>query len=156
MNNTNTNNSTTVCATGDVINLSTPKMTKEESQQKTDAELLQMIQDAKGHTGNDFSDHMNCDFSYSHLTKLMHDRGYENGWHKVSEGSAPIIKPTVILMKKSEETTTRKSFVIEESIAEEWKEFNQNVPFPSVTLGLALHRFMDDVRSGRVKFELKI
>ena len=86
----------------------------------------------------------------------MHDRGYENGWHKVSEGSAPIIKPTVILMKKSEETTTRKSFVIEESIAEEWKEFNQNVPFPSVTLGLALHRFMDDVRSGRVKFELKI
>ena len=61
MNNTNTNNSTTVCATGDVINLSTPKMTKEESQQKTDAELLQMIQDAKGHTGNDFSDHMNCD-----------------------------------------------------------------------------------------------
>ena len=134
----------------------TPKMTKEEAQQKTDAELLQMIQDAKGHTGNDFSDHMNCGFSYSHLTKLMHDRGYENGWHKVSEGSAPIIKPMVILMKKSEETTTRKSFVIEESIAEEWKEFNQNVPFPSVTLGLALNRFMDDVRSGRVKFELKI
>ena len=34
------------------------KMTKEEAQQKSDAELLQMIKDAKGHTGNDFSDYM--------------------------------------------------------------------------------------------------
>ena len=81
--------------------LSTPKMTKEEAQQKTDAELLQMIQQAQGHTGKEFSEFMCCDFSYSYLTSLIRDRGYENGWHKTSEGSSPVVKPTVIRMKKS-------------------------------------------------------
>ncbi len=152
----NMNITTAESATEGVNTFPTPKMTKEEAQQKSDAELLQMIQDAKGHTGNDFSDYMNCDFSYSHLTKLMHDRGYENGWHKVSEGSSPVVKPTVIRMKKSDEDTTRKSFIIDENIAAEWKDFNKNVPFPSVTLGCALRRFMEDYRSGRITFELEI
>lgn len=136
--------------------LSTPKMTKEEAQQKTDAELLQMIQQAQGHTGKDFTDYMGCDFSYSYLTGLLKDRGYENGWHKTSEGFAPVVKPTVIRMKKSDEGTTRKSFIIDEDVAAEWKEFNKNVPFPSVTLGCALRRFMEDYRSGRITFELEI
>lgn len=139
-----------------VITFSTPKMTKEEAQQKSDAELLQMIQQAQGHTGKDFSDYMNCDFSYTYLTGLIRDRGYENGWHKTSEGSSPIVKPTVIRMKKSDEGTTRKSFIIDEDVAAEWKEFNKNVPFPSVTLGCALRRFMEDYRSGRITFELEI
>ena len=136
--------------------LSAPKMTKEEAQQKSDAELLQMIQQAQGHTGKDFSDYMNCDFSYTYLTGLIRDRGYENGWHKTSEGSSPVVKSTVIRMKKSDEGTTRKSFIIEEDVASEWKEFNKNVPFPSVTLGCALRRFMEDYRSGRISFELEI
>ena len=136
--------------------LFTSKMTKEEAQQKTDAELLQMIQQAQGHTGKDFSDYMNCDFSYTYLTGLIRDRGYENGWHKTSEGSSPVVKPTVIRMKKSDEGTTRKSFIIDEGVAAEWKEFNKNVPFPSVTLGCALRRFMEDYRSGRITFELEI
>ena len=135
---------------------SSPKMTKEEAQQKTDAELLQMIQQAQGHTGKDFSDYMNCDFSYTYLTGLIRDRGYENGWHKTSEGSSPVVKPTVIRMKKSDEGTTRKSFIIDEDVAAEWKEFNKNVPFPSVTLGCALRRFIEDYRSGRITFELEI
>ena len=136
--------------------LFTPKMTKEEAQQKSDAELLQMIQQAQGHTGKDFSDYMNCDFSYTYLTGLIRDRGYENGWHKTSEGNSPVIKPTAICMKKSEKKTTRKSFIIDEDVASEWKEFNKNVPFPSVTLGCALRRFMDDYKSGLIKFELEI
>ena len=136
--------------------LFTPKMTKEEAQQKSDAELLQMIQQAQGHTGKDFSDYMNCDFSYTYLTGLIRDRGYENGWHKTSEGSSPVIKPTAICMKKSDKKTTRKSFIIDEDVASEWKEFNKNVPFPSVTLGCALRRFMDDYKSGLIKFELEI
>lgn len=70
----------------DVKTADTPWMTKEEVQQKTDAELLQMIQRAQGHTGKDFTAHMGCDFSYSYLTGLLRDRGYENGWHKTSEG----------------------------------------------------------------------
>jgi len=153
---TTMNISTTESATEDVKVLSTPKMTKEEAQQKTDTELLQMIQQAQGHTGKDFSDYMNCDFSYTYLTGLIRDRGYENGWHKTSEGSSPVMKPTVIRMKKSEDGTTRKSFIIDEDVAEEWKSFNKNVPFPSVTLGCALRRFMDDYHSGRITFELEI
>jgi len=65
-------------------------MTKEEAKQKSDAELLQMIQQAQGHTGKEFSDYMNCDFSYTYLTGFIRDRGYENGWHKTSEGSSPV------------------------------------------------------------------
>ena len=139
-----------------VKTFSTSKMTKEEAQQKSDAELLQMIQQAQGHTGKDFSDYLNCDFSYTYLTGLIRDRGYENGWHKTSEGTSPVIKPTAICMKKSYKETTRKSFIIDEDVASEWKEFNKNVPFPSVTLGCALRRFMDDYKSGLIKFELEI
>ena len=139
------------------VNMSgSTRMTKDEAQQKSDAELLQMIDRSKGHTGNDFQDYMNCDFSYTYLTGLIRDRGYENGWHKTSEGSTPVVKPTVIRMKKSDEGTTRKSFIIDEDVAAEWKEFNKNVPFPSVTLGCALRRFMEDYRSGRISFELEI
>ena len=153
---TTMNISTTESATEDAKVLSTTKMTKEDAQQKTDSELLQMIQQAQGHTGKDFSDYMNCDFSYTYLTGLIRDRGYENGWHKTSEGSSPVVKPTVIRMKKSDEGTTRKSFIIDEDVAAEWKDFNKNVPFPSVTLGCALRRFMEDYRSGRITFELEI
>lgn len=132
------------------------KITKEEAQQKTDAELLQMIKDAKGHTGNDFSEYMNCDFSYSYLTSLISDRGYENGWHKVSDVPSALPKPTVIQMKKSDDEVTRQSYMVDKKIASEWKEFNKNVPYKTVTLGWALRRFMDDVKSGRIKFELEI
>ena len=114
------------------------------------------MEKSKGHTGNDFSVYMNCDFSYSFLTTTLKDRGYENGWHKTSEGNSPVIKPTAICMKKSDKDTTRKSFIIDEDVASEWKEFNKNVPFPSVTLGFALRRFMDDYKSGLIKFELEI
>lgn len=141
---------------GTVTVSDTPKITKEEAQQMTDTELLQMVQKATGHTGKDFTDYMGCDFSYTYLTGLLKDRGYENGWHKTSEGSSPVVKPTIIRMKKSDEGTTRKSFIIDEDVAAEWKEFNKNVPFPSVTIGWALRRFMDDYNSGRIKFELEI
>ena len=146
----------TVTATENVAPTTSTKMTKEELQQKSDKELLALVEKSKGHTGNDFSEYMNCDFSYSFLTTTLKDRGYENGWHKTSEGTSPVIKPTAICMKKSDKKTTRKSFIIDEDVASEWKEFNKNVPFPSVTLGFALRRFMDDYRSGRITFELEI
>ena len=133
-----------------------PKMSKEAAQSLPDEKLLQMIADSAGHTGQDFGVFMGCDFSYSYLASLIRERGFENGWHRTSEGSSPVVMPTVIRMKKSDEGTTRKSFVIDEDIAAEWKDFNKNVPFPSVTLGYALRRFMDDVRAGRIKFELEI
>ena len=73
----------------------THRLTKEECQQKSDAELLAMVAKAQGHTAKDFSEYMNCDFSYSYLTNILRDRGYENGWHKTSDApSSP--KPIVI------------------------------------------------------------
>jgi hypothetical protein len=146
----------TLTATENVAPTTSAKMTKEELQLKSDIELLALVEKSKGHTGNDFSEYMNCDFSYSFLTTTLKDRGYENGWHKTSEGNSPVIKPTAICMKKSDKETTRKSFIIDEDVASEWKEFNKNVPFPSVTLGFALRRFMDDYKSGLIKFELEI
>jgi len=146
----------TLTATENVAPTTSAKMTKEELQLKSDIELLALVEKSKGHTGNDFSEYMNCDFSYSFLTTTLKDRGYENGWHKTSEGTSPVIKPTAICMKKSDKETTRKSFIIDEDVASEWKEFNKNVPFPSVTLGFALRRFMDDYKSGLIKFELEI
>ena len=147
------NNTVAVSATKN----NTHKMTKEEAQQKSDAELLKMIADSKGHTGNDFSEYMNCDFSYSYLTSLLSSRGYENGWHKTSNAPSSSPKPIVIQMKKADdEVTTRQSYMVEKSIAAEWKQFNKNVPYKTVTLGWALRRFMDDVKSGRIKFELEI
>lgn len=146
----------TLTATENVVPTTSTKLTKEELQQKSDKELLALVEKSKGHTGNDFSEYMNCDFSYSFLTTTLKDRGYENGWHKTSEGNSPVIKPTAICMKKSDKNTTRKSFIIDEDVASEWKEFNKNVPFPSVTLGCALRRFMYDYKSGLIKFELEI
>ena len=146
----------TLTATENVAPTTSKKMTKEELQQKSDKELLALVEKSKGHTGNDFSEYMNCDFSYTFLTTTLKDRGYENGWHKTSEGNSLVIKPTAICMKKSDKDTTRKSFIIDEDVASEWKEFNKNVPFPSVTLGCALRRFMDDYKSGLIKFELEI
>lgn len=146
------NNTVAVDATKNNI----PKMTKEEAQQKTDLELLQMIKDSKGHTGNDFSDYMNCDFSYSYLTSLISDRGYENGWHKTSDAPSSSSQPITIQMKKSDNEVTRQSYMIDRKTATEWKQFNKNVPYKTVTLGWALRRFMDDVKSGRIKFELEI
>ena len=84
----------TLTATENVAPTTSTKMTKEELQHKSDKELLALVEKSKGHTGNDFSEYMNCDFSYSFLTTTLKDRGYENGWHKTSEGNSPVIKPT--------------------------------------------------------------
>lgn len=132
-----------------------PKMTKEELQQKTDEELLAMIQKAQGHTGKDFQEYMQCDFSYSYLSTALKNRGWENDWHKVSESSFAL-KPVTIRMKKSDDETVRVSYMLDKSTAEQWKRFNKNVPYKTVTLGAAMQRFMEDVRSGRIRFELEI
>ena len=58
-----------------VNTLSTPKMTKEEAQQKTDAELLSDDSAGSGTYRKRFSDYMNCDFSHTYLTGLIRDRG---------------------------------------------------------------------------------
>jgi len=142
--------------TGTAPDSATSRMSKEELQQKSDRELLSLVEKSKGHTGNDFGEYMNCDFSYSYLTTVLKDRGYENGWHKTSDAPTATIKPVTIQMRKSDDTVSRQSYMIDKSVAYEWKQFNKNVPYKTVTLGYALRRFMDDYNSGRIKFEFEI
>ncbi len=130
-------------------------MTKEEARSLRDDELIKMIEEAQGHT-NDFRNYMKCDFTYPFLTGLLKDRGYAHGWYKSSVGSVRNQEPSIIKMKKSDVNSIRKSYIIDAAVAEEWKRFNENVPFPSVTLGSALRRFMDDYNAGLIKFELEI
>ncbi len=132
------------------------KMSKETLQQKTDQDLLHLIERSKGHTGTDFSEYMNCDFSYSYLTTVLKDRGYENGWYKTSNAPSTSIKPITIQMRKPEGSVSRQSYMIETSVANQWKLFNKNVPYKTVTLKYALQRFIDDYNSGLIDFELKI
>lgn len=146
----------TLTATDNVAPSTSAKMTKEELQQKSDKELLALVEKSKGHTGNDFSEYMNCDFSYSFLTTTLKDRGYENGWHKPSDTPSSSVRPTTIKMRKSDEEVSRQSYMIEKSVALEWKQFNQNVPFKTVTLGYALRRFMEDYKNGLIKFDFEI
>ena len=131
-------------------------MTKEELLTKSDADLLDMVNKAAGHTGKDFQEFMECDFSYSFLTTTLKNRGYENGWHKVDGTAVATQAAEVILMKKSDAETVRQSYQIGKRVAAEWKEFNKNVPFKSVTLESAMQRFMSDVKSGKIRFELEI
>ena len=64
----------TLTATENVAPTTSTKMTKEELQQKSDKELLALVEKSRGHTGNDFSEYMNCDFSYLflHFQLLRH------------------------------------------------------------------------------------
>ena len=135
---------------------SVPHMiTKDDCQAMTDSELLHLVNRATGHTGKDFSEFMNCDFSYSFLTMELKNRGYVNGWYNPSHVATPEAT-AIIKMKKSDEEVTRQSYMVDRKTAAEWKQFNKNVPYKTVTLGWALRRFMDDVKSGRIKFELEI
>ena len=135
--------------------VNTHRMTKEEALQLSDTELLQMIEKATGHTGSDFQEFMSCTFSYTTLTNILKNRGYENGWHKTSEGSSPLHNPVTIILEKSDEKLVRPGYSVPVSIADEWKSFNRNNPHKSVALGYALQRFMEDQRSGKIKLEVK-
>ena len=137
------------------VSQSTATITKEVCQSMNDSELLNLVNKATGHTGKDFGEFMNCDFSYSFLTTELKNRGYINGWYNLSQITPPQ-KEAIIKMRKSDEETTRQSYMVDTSIAAEWKEFNKHVPYKTVTIGWAMKRFMDDYNSGRIKFELEL
>jgi len=129
-------------------------MTKEQCQQLSDSELLEMVQKSQGHTTN-FQKYLNCDFSYTFLTNILKSRGYEHGWYKAKDTPQSPSNITVIPMKKPKKTI-RQSYIIDEQVAKEWKDFNKAIPYNSVTISLALLLFMANVKAGRIKFELDL
>jgi hypothetical protein len=64
--------------------------------------------------------------------------------------------PEIIIMRKSADDICRQSYMISKTVADAWREFNKHVPYKTVTIDNALLRFMDDVKSGKIKFELEI
>jgi hypothetical protein len=129
------------------------KITPEQCQAMSDAELLEMISRSAGHT-KDFQSYMNCSFTYSFLCDQLKNRGYAYGWHKEIRSDSDNID--TIIIKAPAEKPKRQTFEIEKSVADEWRSFNSNIPHSSITLRHALKRFMADYRSGKIKFELQI
>ena len=133
-----------------------PLITKDECRNMSDAELLHMVNNATGHTGKDFADYMNCDFSYSFLTSELQKRGYINDWHKVTNDDCNNKDITYINMQKSKAETVRQAFLIDKEINDKWKQFNKKIPYKTVTINHALSRFMDDYNNGLIKFTMDL
>ena len=62
-------------------------ITKDDLRNMSDRELLDLINQATEQhcTGKNFSEKFDCDFSYTHLTQMLRNRGWTLGWHKLSE-----------------------------------------------------------------------
>ena len=133
-----------------------PLITKDECRNMSDSDLLHMVNNATGHTGKDFGEYMNCDFSYSFLTGELQKRGYINDWHKVTNDDNDNKDITYINMQKSKNETVRQAFLIDKEINDKWKQFNQNIPYKTVTINNALSRFMDDYKKGLIIFTIDV
>lgn len=133
-----------------------PLITKDECRNMSDSELLHMVNNATGHTGKDFAEYMNCDFSYSFLTSELQKRGYINDWHKVTNEDNNNKDITYINMKKSKNEAVRQAFLIDKDVNDKWKQFNKNIPYKTVTINNALSRFMDDYKKGLIKFTIDV
>ncbi len=132
-------------------------MTKEELVASADAILLDLVDKSKGHTGKDFGESMDCDFSYTFLTGELQKRGYKNGWYK-EQITQQISQEDAIMVIDATQTakTVRKAYTVSEDVAEKWADFTKGVPGRSVLLDKALIDFMDKAQKSRVevKFEL--
>ena len=136
-------------------------MQKEDLENLTDDEIIMMIEKSKGNTKTiDFQKLFNCDFSYTYLVKyLTEKRGYEKKW--VRKDNEKHInkndnkKKEVLYMEKSEDTIVRKSYLLSKTVADEWKSFNEKIPYNSVVLDYALSRTMSDIKNGNVQIEFR-
>ena len=132
-------------------------MTKEELIASADDILLDLVDKSKGHTGKDFGEYMDCDFSYTFLTTELQKRGYKNGWYKEQQITEISEEDAVMVIDVTPTTkTVRKAYTVSEEVAEKWSDFTKGVPGRSVLLDKALTDFMDKAQKSKVevKFEL--
>lgn len=138
--------------------LTKPPMSKNQLQAKKDAELLAMVSTAAGHTsGTAFKQKMHCNFSYSFLTDELRRRGYRTGWYKADD--TPINngqRPETITLHRPEKEGKRLTLTVSNTTAEEWHALIASVPFKQIVADEALERFMQDVKTGRIKLEVEI
>ena len=126
-------------------------ITKKDIKGYTERELLELVEKAKGHTGNDFKDAVGAEFSYATLIDEITTRGGKNGWY-FGTPCGREEKNVITLVKQGE--AVRKTYTVDGGVAKEWGEFIKDLPVPSVALSTALSRFMDDYRNGRVEFRI--
>lgn len=132
-------------------------MTKEQLQQMPDEKLLDMVSRAVGHTGKDFSDFMNCDFSYSYLTTELKNRGYANGWYKAEGIEAKASqKPETIILQKPEDEGKRVTLTVSAKTAEAWRQLVAPVSYKQLVADAALNRFIADVKAGKIEFKVRL
>ncbi len=116
--------------------------------------LLEMFENSKGHTGKDFKDHFHCEYSYTSLRKEIETRGYEFGWHKVKDVPHPAEQKTIELHRP--ESTVRRSYKIDGDVAEDWADFNKNIPYKSQSISAALRYFMEAIEAGKLNIEINL
>lgn len=131
-------------------------MIKAEMQSKTDVALLEMVEQAKGHT-KDFQEYFHCDFSYTFLTDELKRRGYDNGWHKLKTDDEPSIetRKNIIYMTRPTGKQKRQAVSLDDKTAEAWSAFIADFPYKSVVTAAALNRFMDDFNNGLIDFRFR-
>lgn len=159
-------------------------MKLDDMKKMTDEELVAFVDRAKGHTGSDFQEHMQANFSYSSVSAELTKRGFiANVWVKkdiadnqftIMDETDQLRKENAELKKKAENTVTvpagndgiepdvlmiqqeKGPFSaeirgkVDPDVAEQWKEFNCNFRNHSIFLNVALRRFLEDIRSGRL------
>lgn len=148
------NTNDTAQTTGTEVSSSKPMISKEEVKSFSDEKLKEMQKKAQGHT-TDFKEYLNCDFSYSFFSNVLKQRGLPHRLRNANNEVSRTDTPDIITLNKSEYSTIRKSYTISSSTADEWRNFCKNVPNPSILLSAAMERFMDDYKTGKIRFEFK-
>jgi len=88
---------------------------------------------------------------------LLKERGFVKDWYRPTDDTHNSKEElTYLPMRKTSGAIVRQSYQIDKETADAWKQFNENIPYKTVTIGYALRRFMDDYKAGRIKFELDI
>lgn len=130
------------------------RMSKDELQTLPDSKLLEMVDAAKGHTGKDFQDTLNCDFSYSFLTSTLSDRGYVTGWYKAGDAKVSP-QPEVVTLHKTS-GGDRLTLTVDAAVKDEWHALTDGSSYRQCIANEALSRFIRAVRNGQLKFEVDL
>lgn len=148
--------------------------TKSDLAKMSRRELLDLVAQAKGCTGNDpgrpesyFKGKFDTEFSYSDLTGQLYRMGAVNGWyfpdelpekHKDEEPQADKCESEYLggvdvieLRKLRKEEVKRQTYAVPADISDEWTEFTSVSTSKAILLGAAMSRFMADAKAGVIQ-----
>lgn len=143
-------------------------LSKKDVISMSNEQVLALVDKAKGHTGDDFKQHMDCDFTYSYLTSELKRRGYVfySCWYLEGEIPATPGKqqkydkadiPDIVYLgeKIPKENRIKTTVEMKKETWDRWKEMTETLSNKMVVLDAALMRFMDDFDQGNIEFRWK-